>query len=216
MVSSTILSYDQCREEHVCCCGRYSSANACRVLSDEGGNSMALHWYRHKSNLRHVWDREIIQKTMKDYYDRMHGKDFSKQLAGIGADEILANNFGDDFEAIINSLLWLIYDMVSSTILSCDQCHEEHVCCYGRYSSAYACRVLSDEGGNSIALRWYRHKSNLHHVWDREIIQQTMKDYYDRTHGKDFGKQFAGMCCRYYFIFAYTEYIWSDDYDLVG
>ncbi|RXI01076.1 hypothetical protein DVH24_001310 [Malus domestica] len=83
------------------------------------------------------------------------------------------------------------YDVVSSTILSCDQCREEHVCCCGRYSSANACRVLSDEGGNSIALRWYRHKSNLHHVWDREIIQQTMKDYYDRTHRKDFGKQFA-------------------------
>ncbi|RXI03663.1 hypothetical protein DVH24_004315, partial [Malus domestica] len=155
---------------HVCCCGRYSSTNACRVLSDEGGNSIALSWYRHKSNLHHVWDREIIQQAIKDYYDRTHGKDFGKQFA------------------------WR-----SSSILSCDQCREEHVCCCERYSSANACRVLSDEGGNSIALRWYRHKSNLHHVWDREIIQQTMKDYYDRTHGKDFGKQFADMCCRYYF-----------------
>ncbi|KAJ3693665.1 hypothetical protein LUZ60_009145 [Juncus effusus] len=36
----------------------------------------------------------------------------------------------------------------------------------------------SDEGGNTIQLRWYRHKSNLHHVWDREIILTAMKDYY--------------------------------------
>ncbi|KAI8525430.1 hypothetical protein RHMOL_Rhmol13G0230000 [Rhododendron molle] len=39
----------------------------------------------------------------------------------------------------------------------------------------------SDEGGNSIELRWFTHKSNLHHVWDREIILTAAKDYY----GKD-------------------------------
>ncbi|PIN11708.1 nuclease S1 [Handroanthus impetiginosus] len=39
----------------------------------------------------------------------------------------------------------------------------------------------SDEGGNTIDLRWFRHKSNLHHVWDREIILTAAADYY----GKD-------------------------------
>lgn len=74
----------------------------------------------------------------------------------------------------------------------------------------------SDQGGNSIELRWFRHKSNLHHVtkscfacvahdsipspprcwskrcpmdglsvspqvWDREIIQTALADFY----GKD-------------------------------
>ncbi|KAF2589720.1 hypothetical protein F2Q70_00041865 [Brassica cretica] len=38
----------------------------------------------------------------------------------------------------------------------------------------------SDEGGNTIKLRWYRHKSNLHHVWDREIILTALKEYYDK------------------------------------
>ncbi|KAH0863778.1 hypothetical protein HID58_080989 [Brassica napus] len=64
----------------------------------------------------------------------------------------------------------------------------------------------SDEGGNTIDLRWYRHKSNLHHVrllfssykfeeldyekrlpnkenvkvWDREIILTALKEYYDK------------------------------------
>lgn len=37
----------------------------------------------------------------------------------------------------------------------------------------------SDEGGNTIELRWFTHKSNLHHVWDREIILTAAKDYYD-------------------------------------
>ncbi|KMT05709.1 hypothetical protein BVRB_7g167170 [Beta vulgaris subsp. vulgaris] len=41
------------------------------------------------------------------------------------------------------------------------------------------CAHTSDEGGNTIDLRWFRHKSNLHHVWDREIILTAMKDYYD-------------------------------------
>lgn len=39
----------------------------------------------------------------------------------------------------------------------------------------------SDKGGNSIELRWFTHKSNLHHVWDREIVLTAAKDYY----GKD-------------------------------
>ncbi|XP_022140160.1 endonuclease 1 [Momordica charantia] len=41
----------------------------------------------------------------------------------------------------------------------------------------------SDEGGNTINLRWYRHKSNLHHVWDREIILTALADYYDKDSG---------------------------------
>ncbi|CAN7096723.1 unnamed protein product [Brassica rapa subsp. narinosa] len=38
----------------------------------------------------------------------------------------------------------------------------------------------SDEGGNTIKLHWYRHKSNLHHVWDREIILTALKEYYNK------------------------------------
>ncbi|XP_057998363.1 endonuclease 1 isoform X1 [Hevea brasiliensis] len=37
----------------------------------------------------------------------------------------------------------------------------------------------SDEGGNTIELHWFRHKSNLHHVWDREIILTALKDFYE-------------------------------------
>ncbi|CAN6546512.1 unnamed protein product [Malus baccata var. baccata] len=59
----------------------------------------------------------------------------------------------------------------------------------------------TDEGGNTIALRWYRHKSNLHHVWDREIIQQAMKDYYD----KDMELLLQDILANI------TDGIWSDD-----
>lgn len=38
----------------------------------------------------------------------------------------------------------------------------------------------SDEGGNTIELRWFRRKSNLHHVWDRDIILTALADYYDK------------------------------------
>ncbi|XP_030970127.1 endonuclease 1-like [Quercus lobata] len=38
----------------------------------------------------------------------------------------------------------------------------------------------SDEGGNTINLRWFRHKSNLHHVWDREIVLTALSDYYEK------------------------------------
>uniref|UniRef100_A0ACD5UFF9 Uncharacterized protein n=1 Tax=Avena sativa TaxID=4498 RepID=A0ACD5UFF9_AVESA len=39
----------------------------------------------------------------------------------------------------------------------------------------------SDQGGNAVNLRWFKHKSNLHHVWDREIILTTLAENY----GKD-------------------------------
>ncbi|KAK2644169.1 hypothetical protein Ddye_019364 [Dipteronia dyeriana] len=38
----------------------------------------------------------------------------------------------------------------------------------------------SDLGGNTIELRWFKHKSNLHHVWDREIILTALADYYEK------------------------------------
>ncbi|KAL6562172.1 Endonuclease 1 [Orobanche gracilis] len=38
----------------------------------------------------------------------------------------------------------------------------------------------SDEGGNTIGLRWFGHKSNLHHVWDREIILTAAANFYDK------------------------------------
>ncbi|KAK9152611.1 hypothetical protein Sjap_000091 [Stephania japonica] len=37
---------------------------------------------------------------------------------------------------------------------------------------------LGDEGGNTIHLRWYRRKSNLHHVWDTMIIESAIKEFY--------------------------------------
>eukprot|EP01018_Ginkgo_biloba_P021985 Gb_25885 [translate_table: standard] len=36
-----------------------------------------------------------------------------------------------------------------------------------------------DEGGNTIIVRWYRRKTNLHHVWDNMIIETAVKDFYD-------------------------------------
>ncbi|KAL5579336.1 hypothetical protein UlMin_011778 [Ulmus minor] len=38
---------------------------------------------------------------------------------------------------------------------------------------------LGDAGGNSIIVRWYRRKSNLHHVWDNMIIDSALKTYYN-------------------------------------
>ncbi|XP_058085242.1 endonuclease 4-like [Magnolia sinica] len=38
---------------------------------------------------------------------------------------------------------------------------------------------LGDEGGNTITVRWYRRKTNLHHVWDTMIIESAMKIFYD-------------------------------------
>ncbi|XP_054803993.1 endonuclease 4-like isoform X1 [Prosopis cineraria] len=35
-----------------------------------------------------------------------------------------------------------------------------------------------DLGGNTIIVRWYRRKTNLHHVWDTMIIDSALKQFY--------------------------------------
>ncbi|KAI7738425.1 hypothetical protein M8C21_015655 [Ambrosia artemisiifolia] len=59
----------------------------------------------------------------------------------------------------------------------------------------------SDEGGNTIDLRWFRHKSNLHHVWDREIILTTAAEFYDKDM-KSLRKAIQAN---------FTHGLWSDD-----
>uniref|UniRef100_A0ACD5TQC4 Uncharacterized protein n=1 Tax=Avena sativa TaxID=4498 RepID=A0ACD5TQC4_AVESA len=38
----------------------------------------------------------------------------------------------------------------------------------------------SDRGGNTIDVHWYRRKTELHHVWDVNIIETAEKDFYDQ------------------------------------
>lgn len=38
---------------------------------------------------------------------------------------------------------------------------------------------LGDEGGNTITIRWYRRKTNLHHIWDTMIIESALKTFYN-------------------------------------
>ncbi|XP_059623244.1 endonuclease 1-like [Cornus florida] len=59
----------------------------------------------------------------------------------------------------------------------------------------------TDEGGNTINLRWFRHKSNLHHVWDREIVLTAAADYY----GKDMNILQEDI------VHNFTDGIWYDD-----
>ncbi|XP_066344691.1 endonuclease 2-like [Miscanthus floridulus] len=41
------------------------------------------------------------------------------------------------------------------------------------------CGSVQDYGGNTIAVNWYnRTMTNLHRVWDQDIIEKAMKDYY--------------------------------------
>ncbi|XP_031478110.1 endonuclease 1-like [Nymphaea colorata] len=50
--------------------------------SDEGGNTISVHWFKRKSNLHHVWDRDIILTAAKE----MYGKDMDAFLEDIQLD----------------------------------------------------------------------------------------------------------------------------------
>ncbi|WVZ09537.1 hypothetical protein V8G54_014067 [Vigna mungo] len=41
------------------------------------------------------------------------------------------------------------------------------------------CGFLSDSGGNTINVKWYTRKQNLHHVWDQIILQTEVDKFYD-------------------------------------
>ncbi|KAF8660259.1 hypothetical protein HU200_057825 [Digitaria exilis] len=41
------------------------------------------------------------------------------------------------------------------------------------------CGHTDDLGGNTIIVHWYRRKSNLHHVWDVNVIETAMKNFYN-------------------------------------
>lgn len=59
--------------------------------SDEGGNTIQLHWYKRKSNLHHVWDSYIIEKAMKEFYDNdleVMIKAIQENISGSWSDEV--------------------------------------------------------------------------------------------------------------------------------
>ncbi|XP_058768959.1 endonuclease 2-like [Vicia villosa] len=39
----------------------------------------------------------------------------------------------------------------------------------------------TDKGGNTINVRWYTRKQNLHHVWDANIIETAQERFYDNN-----------------------------------
>ncbi|TKY69346.1 Endonuclease 2 [Spatholobus suberectus] len=41
------------------------------------------------------------------------------------------------------------------------------------------CGFTSDKGGNTITVRWYGSKQNLHHVWDDTILETEVERFYD-------------------------------------
>lgn len=77
--------------------------------SDEGGNTIQLHWYKRKSNLHHVWDSYIIEKAMKEFYD-------------------------NDLEVMIEAIQKNISGSWSDEVLTWEKCKGHEVVCPGEYA----------------------------------------------------------------------------------
>uniref|UniRef100_A0A0D6R1R3 Aspergillus nuclease S1 n=1 Tax=Araucaria cunninghamii TaxID=56994 RepID=A0A0D6R1R3_ARACU len=86
--------------------------------SDEGGNTIQLHWYRQKSNLHHVWDVLIIETAMKDFYD-------------------------NSLEAMIEDIQRNITDIWSNDVPTWEKCSTDDLVCpvkYAQESISLACK----------------------------------------------------------------------------
>lgn len=97
--------------------------------SDEGGNTINLHWYRRKCNLHHVWDSFIIEKAMKEYYD-------------------------NDLEVMIEAVQKKNSDSWSDEVPTWEKCNGHEVACPGSYadeSIIIACKwAYKDAKENSV------------------------------------------------------------------
>ncbi|PKA63532.1 Endonuclease 2 [Apostasia shenzhenica] len=78
--------------------------------ADEGGNTITIHWYRRKSNLHHVWDVNIIETAMKDFYS-------------------------DDLNSMIEAIQMNITDSWSDEIDQWQTCRSQSVACADKYAS---------------------------------------------------------------------------------
>ncbi|XP_057960674.1 endonuclease 1 [Malania oleifera] len=74
--------------------------------SDEGGNTIDLHWFKHKSNLHHVWDREVILTAAADFYGKEMDlllEDIQKNLThGSWSDDVSSWNDCGDISSCVN------------------------------------------------------------------------------------------------------------------
>jgi hypothetical protein len=97
--------------------------------TDEGGNTIMLHWYGQKSNLHHIWDTLIIETAMKDFYD-------------------------DDLEVMITSIQRNISDSWSDEVPTWEKCDRQDLACpklYADESIILACKwAYKDAEANSV------------------------------------------------------------------
>ncbi|EHA8590436.1 endonuclease 4 [Cocos nucifera] len=86
--------------------------------ADEGGNTIIVHWYRRKTNLHHVWDTNIIDTAMSDFYD-------------------------DNINSMLQSIQRNITNGWSDEIDHWENCHNKYKTCANDYaieSNHLACR----------------------------------------------------------------------------
>eukprot|EP00262_Sarcandra_glabra_P011840 TRINITY_DN2924_c0_g1_i1.p1 TRINITY_DN2924_c0_g1~~TRINITY_DN2924_c0_g1_i1.p1 ORF type:complete len:298 (+),score=39.06 TRINITY_DN2924_c0_g1_i1:89-982(+) len=77
---------------------------------DEGGNTIVVHWYRRKTNLHHVWDSNIIETAMSDFYS-------------------------DDLDLFIEDIQRNLTDSWSDEVLEWETCSQKAVTCPSKYAS---------------------------------------------------------------------------------
>ncbi|KNA06084.1 hypothetical protein SOVF_184390 [Spinacia oleracea] len=82
----------------------------CGFLGDLGGNRIQLHWYRRKANLHHVWDTEIIDTAVKNFY-------------------------GSDLNNMIEALQRNITENWSNYVESWEECDSNRTVCPNPYAS---------------------------------------------------------------------------------
>lgn len=101
--------------------------------TDEGGNTIKLHWYGQQSNLHHVWDSLIIETAMKDYYDN----DLEEMIAAIQKN--VTGNWSDEVPT---------WENCSTDVLACPKPYADEsisLACNWAYKDADEDSVLKDD-----------------------------------------------------------------------
>ncbi|KAM0944320.1 hypothetical protein DsansV1_C11g0107581 [Dioscorea sansibarensis] len=116
--------------------------------------------YRWSSHLHYINTPDCTYKFSRDCHDNKGVKD----MCVVGA----INNYTEQLRSYGDSSSG--YNLTESLMFLAHFVGDVHQPLHVGFEA--------DEGGNTIIIHWYRRKTNLHHVWDSNIIETALKDFY--------------------------------------
>jgi len=185
----------------ICCCS-YATCFAWgltghRVVAEIANNHLTK---RAKKNIQHILGNESLAMAANwpDFiksdptYQYLNPWHYVNLKSGLTADQIKQNLQHDTTTNAYNKLLWLKEQLLQSNKLS----HDKQVFylrllihIIGDIHQPMHTGRPEDLGGNRIKLYWFNQPTNLHRLWDEQLVDFQQLSYTEYTQAIDFATQ---------------------------